>query len=173
MKTLKLIFGLSFLLILNSCSSDSPGSSTPAYAMTAKIEGVQYEMNNAFGNNEDGTTIWAAYPSAEFIRLQGSIGGFGGSKEINIWIKRTDLVVGTYLVSHDTEEVTTHVDLIDLTTAEYEDTISGSITITEVNTTNKTVKGTFEFNASEGTEPTDPVSHHVTDGTFNYVYDVD
>ncbi|MET0759412.1 MAG: hypothetical protein ABWZ56_03270 [Flavobacterium sp.] len=169
-------FSLSFLFIaLIGCSSDNSSDNTSQYAMTAKINGVYYEMNNVFGTNESNTTIWDYYPSSEFIRLQGSIGGLGSGKEINIWIKRTDLVIGTHALSVETYDGTkSHVDLIDNTNSEYEDTFSGSISITAVNTTDKTVKGTFYFNSADEANTASPITNFTTtEGTFNYRYDVE
>jgi hypothetical protein len=64
------------------------------------------------------------------------------------------------------------IDLIDNSTADSQYTESGTIIITEVNSSTKTVKGTFVFtgvNEPNGS-PTAVVNSIVTDGTFNYVY---
>lgn len=164
-------------IMLNSCSNNDSSETPPVtpntYAMTAKINGVLCEMNNVFGSNASTTTIWDYYPSTEFIRLQGTFGGFG-EKEIDIWIKRTDLVVGTHTIGIETyNPAKTHVDLIDNTNSESESTYTGSISITAVNTTSKTVTGTFNFNSANNPGVTSPVANFtVTEGTFNYRYDV-
>ena len=185
MKHFNYFFFLALFISLSSCTNDGDNneatpSPTPSpqpqitYAMTAKINGAAYQMNNVFGTNTSTTTVWDYYPSSEFIRLQGSIGGLNGGKEINIWIKRTDLVPGTYPIGIETEDGTkSYIDLIDLTNEEFEDTYTGSITINAVNTTTKTVKGTFNFKTSANPNADSPVENFtITGGTFNYRYDV-
>jgi hypothetical protein len=83
-------------------------------------------------------------------------------------------LVGTYPVSNDTEfGAGTHIDLIVLGTVESENTPEGAVTITEVDTTAKTVKVTFHFKTSDSFSETPYVTNFdITDGTFNYRYDV-
>lgn len=176
MKNFKLLFILAFTIINLSCSKDDDQASE--YAMTAKINGVLYEMNNPFGTNEAGSSFFTYYPNEDYIFLQGRYGGMTGNPEINIWINRNDLKIGTYSVGLDTDGVTTHIDLIDNSNDTYgnpvyENTVSGFISITFVNLTEKTVKGTFEFNTIDGRSETDPINCIITDGTFDYKYDVE
>jgi hypothetical protein len=165
------------IVALNGCSSDSNGSdsNTSEFAMTAKIEGVLHEMNNPYGTNTASpTTIFTSYPEDQYILLQGREGGTFGALEIDLWIKRTDLVVGTYTVNHSTDGTATHIDLIDNTNTESESTVAGTVVITDVNTTAKTVKGTFTFDTSDDANATTPiVNYHLTEGTFNFRYDVE
>ena len=150
-------------------------ANSSGFAMTAKINGLQFQANNPFGTNEfSSTNIWSYYPLADFVMLQGRQGGLLGNPEINIWLKRTDIVVGSYNFGAETFTTTpSHfIDLIDNSTADNQYTESGTITITEVNSTTKTVKGTFEFstvNEPNGS-PTAVVNNVVTEGTFNYIY---
>ncbi|WAC02874.1 hypothetical protein N7U66_04380 [Lacinutrix neustonica] len=131
---------------LGNCTT---GTTSP-FAMTFKINGMQYNLNNPFGNNESSTTnIFSAYPFSEYILLQ-SRNGLLGNIEIDLWIKRTDLIAGTtFQVNQDTMETTTHIDLIDNNNTMDETTVSGSITIDFVDPVNKIVRGTFEFNCAE------------------------
>jgi hypothetical protein len=83
-------------------------------------------------------------------------------------------LVGTYPVSNDTEfGAGTHIDLIVLGTVESENTREGAVTIIEVNTTTKIVRGTFHFKTGDSFSETPYVTNFdITDGTFNYRYDV-
>jgi len=185
MKLLNKILTLAFLsLALISCSSDdnnniiSTGNES-TYAMTAKINGVLHEMNNPFNTNEATSSIWSYYPNDEYIQLTGRYGGVVGNPEISLWIKRTDLVIGTYNVGVDTNGTSTHIDIIDNSNFEadnspiYEDTTSGSITITAIDTQTKIIQGTFEFMARKDSSINSELVHDITEGTFNYRYDVE
>lgn len=177
MKNLKhLLFLLP--LFFFSCSSDSDSSqqqNPPAYAMTAKINGVDFNANNPFGTNLfSSTNIWDYYPLADFVMLQGRQGGAFGTPEINIWLKRTQIAVGTYTFGLETFDTppSHYIDLIDLNSSDFEHTKAGSITITSVDTSTKTVIGTFQFTSVP--DPNDPaavVNYTVTNGTFNYKYE--
>jgi hypothetical protein len=62
--------------------------------------------------------------------------------------------------------------LIDNSNEEFENTISGTLVITEVNTSSKIVKGTFQFTTSNNVEDAVPVVNmNVTNGTFRYKYE--
>lgn len=178
MKKLKLLLSFFTIVVftLTSCSSDDSSENSSQFAMTAKINGVLYELNNPFGTNEDSRRIFGYNYNQndnDYIILQGSsilnVNSLG--IEINIFINRNDLKTGTYSVGVDTDEVTTHIDLIDLTTNPTESTISGSITITDIDSTNKTIKGTFEFNSADEPDVNATVNSVVTEGTFSYKYD--
>ncbi len=177
--TKKLIFKslvmLSLVVSIVSCSSDDDNNEETDtgsdFAMTFKMNGELFEFNNPFGTNEaSDTTIFSAYPSEEYILLQGRA-GILGSIEVLIWIDRDDLISGTtYDIDLDTFETATHADLINLTDEGFEDTLNGSITITEADTTNLTVRGTFEFNCvRDAYDPT--IVYEITEGTFNYTYE--
>lgn len=184
MKTIKFILAMGvFAFMVLSCSSSSSSDDSnntnvdpnPAYAMTWKMNGVQYNRNNAWGTNVSSPNLFEYYPDSEFIWLQGtSLIGMSDGIEIDINIKRTDLVVGTYPVNKDTDRVTTHIDLINNTNTEQESTREGSITITSINPVTKRVKGTFHFKTSDDNEGTPyTVNYNITDGTFDYRYDVE
>ena len=174
MRKFKFIIPLFSLLII-SCSSDDNDSSSSSYAMTAKINGATFEGNSAQGNNMFSSyNVLGAFPVEDFVLLQGRQGGAFGNPEIDIWLKRTDIAIGTYNFNYYNNATTSshYIDLIDNSNSEYEETISGSITITEVNTSSKTVKGTFEFTTSDDPQATSPiVNFEVTNGTFNYKYE--
>lgn len=175
MKLRKLMFLPLLAIALNSCSGDDssdPIYQPPAtqYPMTAKINGELFQMANPFGSDFATSTISSDYPNEEFIQMQGRP-NLSFMTEINIWIDRDDLHPGTYQVGPETDGFATHIDLIDNTGTTSDLTKSGHITITEVNTTLKTVKGTFEFETMDYGVPETTI-HHVTEGTFNYRYDV-
>ncbi len=162
---------------LFSCSSndDSGEDTTPDFAMTAKLNNVVFEANNPFGNNAfSGTNIWSYFPEEDYVMLQGRQGGIVGNPEINIWLKRSDIVEGTYTIGQETFDTppSHFIDLIDNSNDISEHTKSGTIIITDVNTSTKVVKGTFQFQTvDELGNPAAPVDINVTDGTFNYKYE--
>ena len=174
----KILFLLAFTSIVLSCSSDdsSNNSSSSQYAMTASIDGVAFKANNPFGTNlYSSTNIWSYYPTEDFVMLQGRSGGAFGNPEINIWLKRTDITLGTHTFGAETFTTTpSHfIDLVDNSNNEGEYTESGTIIITEVNTSTKIVKGTFEFTTvtEPNGDPTAVVNNTVSNGTFKYQYE--
>ncbi|MHA3786741.1 DUF6252 family protein [Flavobacterium hauense] len=182
---MKILRALSFtlaVLALNSCSGDdsspvdNPDNDTQ-YAMTAKINGTLTNLASPFGGNEASSGGFTQFPDEEYLHLQGWPVGEGiGAREITMYISRANLTPGTYQVNTPSnEEAVNYIDLIDNTNGdEFEDTVEGSITITEVNTTAKTVKGTFTFKTSDDAWETNPViNFNITEGTFNYKYDVE
>ncbi|GGB74280.1 hypothetical protein GCM10007424_12740 [Flavobacterium suaedae] len=174
-------------LSFTSCSDDDSSTlenenqeqnenENPAgYAMTVKINGVLHNMQSIFGGNHASSSIYTAYPDEDYIFLQGSWVDSPFAKEIDIFISRDDLQPGTYYVNQATYETATHIDLIDNTNSINETTVSGQITITEVDTSAKTVKGTFEFDTADYPqgEENPTVNYHLTEGTFSYEYDVE
>lgn len=164
-------------LLFSSCSSDdsSPQDPTPQFAMTAKINGNLFQANNPFGGNAYSTTnIWSYFPIADFVMLQGRKGGVFGNPEINIWLKRSDIAVGTYTIGQETFSTppSHFIDLIDNSTAESQYTLGGTITITAVDASTKIVKGTFSFTtADSANDPNATVNNTVTNGTFRYRYE--
>ncbi|MCO6175070.1 DUF6252 family protein [Flavobacterium sp. NRK F10] len=173
----KLLYILPFLIL--SCSSDDGNNSSTdpqsQYAMTAKINGVTFEANNPFGNNMfSSTNIWNYFPEEDFVMIQGRQGGIYGNPEINIWLKRSDITIGTYTIGTETYNTppSHFIDLIDNSNDEFESTVAGTIIITEVNTTTKIVKGTFQFTTSDNVQESNPIiNYNVTDGTFRYQYE--
>lgn len=155
--------------------SGSGGGTSSGYAMTAVINGQQFFANNPFGNNQfSSTNIWSYFPLSDFVMLQGRQGGILGNPEINIWLKRNDIVVGTYSFGPETFSTppSHFIDLIDNSVVESQYTESGSITITQVNTSTKTVTGTFQFTTLNhpASDPSATQNNTVTNGTFNYIY---
>ncbi|MGV3695713.1 DUF6252 family protein [Flavobacterium sp.] len=175
MKKISILF-LALSLAMSSCSSsDGGGDGGSQYAMTAKINGVTFEANNPFGGNDFSTTnIWDYFPEQDYVMLQGRSGGVWGDPEINIWLKRSDIAVGTYTIGQETFSTppSHFIDLITNTNEESEHTKNGTIVITEVNTTTKIVKGTFQFNCVDNLEAAnEPINFAVTNGTFRYKYE--
>lgn len=171
------ILVLSLTLTLFSCTSSDDDSSpeNPEYAMTANLNGVTFQANNPFGTNEfSSSNIWNYFPIEDYVMLQGRQGGLLGNPEINIWLKRIDIVVGTYEIGQETFETppSHFIDLIDNANGISEYTKAGVIVITEVNTSTKIVKGTFQFTTVDDLDdPSAPIGYNVTDGTFWYKYE--
>lgn len=163
------------VLIISSCSSDDVSSENAGFAMTAKINDAIFEANNPFGNNEfSSSNIYNYYPLEDFIMLQGRQGGLLSSPEINIWLKKSDMVVGTYQIGEETFETppSHFIDLLDNSNNINEYTKQGTIVITEVNTTTKIVKGTFEFTTVDELEDdAAPIGFVVSEGKFRYKYE--
>lgn len=164
-------------LLFSSCSSDDGTiqDPTPQFAMTAKINGTVFQANNPFGNNQYSTiNLWNYFPIADFVMLQGRKGGIFGNPEINIWLKRTDIAVGTYTIGQETFSTppSHFIDLVDNSNQESEYTLGGTITITAVDASTKIVKGTFSFTtADSANDPNATVNNTVTNGTFRYKYE--
>lgn len=176
MKKISILF-FALSLALYSCSSDDSSNDSddiPEFAMTAELNGVTFEANNPFGTNEfSATNLFNYYPIEDFVMLQGRQGGVFGNPEINIWLKRSDIVVGTYTIGQETFETppSHFIDLIDNSNNFFENTNEGVIVITEVNSETNIVKGTFEFTTVQELEnPDAPIDIVVTNGTFRYTY---
>jgi hypothetical protein len=172
-----LALALSTLFSCSSSDDDNPIVNIPQnpdYAMTAKLNGVLFQTNNPFGNNEfSDTNIWDYYPEEDYVMLQGRQ-GILGNPEINIWLKRSDIVVGTYVIGEETFDTppSHFIDLIDNSNDISEITKEGVITITEVNPVTKIVAGTFHFTTvDELGNPSAPIDFNVTEGTFRYTYE--
>ena len=161
--------------VLASCSSDENSSeeAKPQFAMTATINGKSFSANTPFGDNLFSmTNIWSYYPIEDFVMLQGRQGGILGDPEINIWLKRTKIALGTYEFTTDENNPTSHaVDLTDNSNNTFEYTKEGTITITEVNTKTKIVKGTFKFTTSSTFTNQVDTNNTITNGTFHYQYE--
>jgi hypothetical protein len=123
-----------------SCSSsgdDVNVSDQPTFAMTATINGTAFLANNPFGTNLfSSTNIWSYYPLSDYVMLQG---GTLGTPEINIWLKRTQIAIGTYNLGLETFATPSshYIDLTDLNSTEFEYNKNGTITITSVYPTTK------------------------------------
>ncbi len=180
MKIPKILF-LFLLLVLNSCSSDNdtpndPETPTSKFAMTAKVDGTLWEMQNPFGSNYATKTLFTYYPETEYIQLQGRKINF--IDEIRLYIKRSDLKIGTYPITATTFDASkTQIEMSFNSKANIQYPIEGSLSITSVDLNAKTVAGTFSFNCVEDDEEpistSNPVTTKVTEGTFNYRYDVE
>jgi len=176
MKKITLLAAFAAFTLFSCSSSDGENNQeNPEFAMTAKINGNVFEANNPLGTNLfSDTTVFSYFPPEDYILLQGRMGGPFGNPEIELWLKKSDIVVGTYPIGPYTFSTppSHFIDLIDLSNAEYEDTRSGTVTITDVNTSTKIVTGTFEFNTVDDLQdPNAPINFHITEGTFRYQYE--
>lgn len=176
MKTPKILL-LFLILVLNSCSSDDNTTETPdtttKFAMTAKVDGTLWEMNNPFNSNFATKPLFTYYPASEYIQLQGR----KGLDEIVINIKRSDLKVGTYPISLATFDASkTEIAFTFNTKANIQYVIEGTLSVTSVDLSAKIVSGKFSFSCvedySKPISTSNPVTTKVTDGTFTYKYDV-
>ncbi|MBE0393576.1 hypothetical protein [Flavobacterium sp. PL002] len=163
-------------LLLLSCSNNdsTTDDSTPQFAMTATINGKSFQANNPFGGNQySETNLWSYFPVEDYILIQGRQGGVFGNPEINIWLKKSDIVVGVYAISEETYNTppSHFIDLTDNSNDTFEVTKSGTIKITEVNTSTKIVEGTFEFiTVNSVSNQNEPINNTITNGTFRYKY---
>lgn len=148
------------------------------YAMTAKLNGNYYEMNNMFGFNEATQPDISFYLSDNFIELRGRKITKNATIEVYLWIAKTDLKTGTYNLNANTMiSNRTHAGLVynsnnTKLSSVYRETLTGKIRITNIDTVNKTIKGTFEFKATPEKHKIDAPHFEITDGTFDYVYDI-
>lgn len=174
MNTLKL--SLFLVLIGVFFTSTTPYYSN--YAMTAKLNGNYYEMNNMFGFNEATQPDISFYLSDDFIELRGRKQTLDGTFEIYLWIAKSELKEGTYTLNANTMIYNkTHAGLAYRSNnteiqGVYRKTVSGRITITHLNRQSKTIKGNFEFKTNPDQANTGIPNFEITDGTFDYVYDV-
>ncbi|MFD0976501.1 DUF6252 family protein [Salinimicrobium gaetbulicola] len=167
------------LLCLFSCStseSDDEKEPTPEFAMTAEINGELFQANTPFGDNEfSDYTIWNRYPTEEYILLQARKGyEWDTLTEINIWLKKSDIAVGTYAIGKETfEEKPSHyIGFVHPSSEDPTDTKEGTIVITDVNTSAKTVQGTFEFTTvAELYDDSATPNYTITNGKFYYTYE--
>lgn len=168
------------LLCLFSCSpsdsSEEKEEPAPEFAMTAEINGELFQANTPFGDNEfSDYNIWDWYPSEEYILLQARKGNeWATLTEINIWLRKSDIAVGTYEIGKETfEEKPSHyIGFVYPSSEDPTGTKAGTIVITNVNTSAKTVKGTFEFTtvAALYDDSASP-NYTITNGKFYYTYE--
>jgi hypothetical protein len=153
------------------CSSDDESAE---FAMSAKINGTSYRANSPSDNNLFSVdNLFDYYPVEDFVLLQSRSSALWGP-EINLWLKRTDIAVGTYPVGKETFSTppSHFIDLIDNSNEIIENTKSGTIVITEVNTNTKIVKGTFQFNTVQSLDDAAaPIDFTISNGTFKYKYE--
>ena len=180
MKTLKTL-SIFLILILSSCSSDDSNNAaedttpTSKYAMTAKVDGTSWEVNNPFNSNFATKPLYTYYPETEYIQFQGR----KGLDEIRLLIKRSDLKKGTYAITKTTFDASkTQIEVsMAYSKGNSQYPVEGSLSITSVDLTAKVVAGTFSFNCveddSKPISTSNPVTTRVTDGTFKFRYDFD
>lgn len=184
MKTPKILL-LLLIIIFNSCSSDNSNEDNPKdptvptskFAMTAKVDGKLWEMNNPFNSNAATKPLFTYYPETEYIQLQGRNGGTFGIDEISLLIKRVNLKVGSYPITLATNDASkTEIEMAFNSKANIQYPIEGNLSVTLIDLKAKTVAGTFSFNCvedySKPISASNPVTTKVTEGTFNYKYDV-
>jgi hypothetical protein len=184
MKKISIIVLVLSLTLLACSSSDSDLSSdvhyTGQYAMTAKITDYTFNGMSPFNQNEfSNSNIYSYFPLEDYVLLQGieNRGPFiipAENYEINIWLKRSNIAVGTYLIGQETFNTppSHFIDLNETINEIPEYTKNGTIEITQVNTSTKTVVGTFEFTTVNDLDnPNASIDFNVTNGWFMYKYE--
>ena len=163
MKKIKILLATISVLMFVSCSNDSGGSSSSTYYVKSTVDGVE--------------TVWDSQIQAKTFHL-----GSDGVSFLLLAVKSN----GNSINLHLTDGFTTTfqpqsfpldyasvgcIETIGMTAyaSDYGDftTSPGTIAITEVNTTNHTVKGTFNFIGK--TDP-ETVSRTHTSGEFYVKY---
>ena len=177
-----ILFSAFILTTLFSCSSsttsDNSGtggtSNDITVAMTTRIDNVVHDTPpQGGGNNADATG--GSYGNTYFL-LKGYYNTASGkaktgfkSYEIKIVIPKSDLSVGTHTFTSNITSGSFYADLDvnNASPAEVANTKSGSITITNYNSTTKLLKGNFTFTTNDGLNLT--ATSHTLIGSFNYV----
>jgi hypothetical protein len=181
MKTTLKTLLLFLILLLNSCSSDNnseenpetPTVPTSKFAMTAKVDGTLWEVNNPFNSNFATKPLFDYYPATEYIQLVGR----KGLEEIRLYIKRSDLKIGSYTITKSTYDASkTQIEVsMALSKENMQEVIEGNISITSIDLSAKTLAGTFSFSCveddSKPVSASNTITTKVTDGTFNFKYD--
>ena len=180
MKTPKFLL-LLLIIILSSCSSDNISEDNPKdltaptskFAMTAKVDETVWEVNNPHNSNYATKPLFDYYPATDYIQI---VGRRNVIDEIRLYIKRSDLKVGTYPITSTTFDASkTQIEVSLNSKGKSQYVVEGSLSITSVDLTAKTVTGTFSFNCvddySQPVSASNPVTTKVTAGTFNYKYD--
>ena len=177
----KIIFSTLVLTLLFSCSSSTNSNetiigsgSTPAVAMTTRIDGVVYEMPPQAGGNSADIT-GGVYGNTYFL-LSGykniSAGKFKVGSTIytvKIAIPKSDLSVGTHNFTGTITPGGYYADF-DITgpiPAETVSTTNGYINVTSYNASTKEIKGSFSFNTNNGVDLSN--STHILTGNFDYI----
>ena len=154
------------------CSNDD--SDNAEYAMHAKINGATFRANSPSNNDRfSDENLFNHFPIEDYVLLQARGRQQLWKPEINLWLKRSDIGVGTYEIGQETFSTppSHFIDLIDNSNEIEEHTKSGTVTITEVNQTNKTVMGTFQFTTVQSIESQSAPDFVVTNGTFKYKFE--
>ncbi|WP_146169719.1 fibronectin type III domain-containing protein [Kordia periserrulae] len=171
--------------VTNVPENNSPQSQA---LMTANIAGTQYNNLRPFSWNISQTAILMTTftgTTEKFIHIQGnSAPGVllpADLREINIYIPESQWSTGTYTLYNDSlnasQNPTSFVNIVYFDSSDnYSQAFEeddGTITITEFNTTDRVIRGTFNFsfkrvNPDTGDEigPLDCLN-----GTFNYLLD--
>lgn len=138
----------------------------------ASIDGESNTLINIF---RDGEAINSFF-NKNAVYIEVSINGNPAEGTIIFSIDRSDVGVGTYELGENSvfQEVT-HLNYNatnPLNATTQEETISGSLTITNLDTTNLIMEGTFEFTARQSNRATEEFIRNIeiTDGRFRLKY---
>ena len=149
----------------------SGNSNHSGYAMTAKIDGEDFLAYNPWGGNRySSTNIWSFFSEEDYVMLQGRE-LFSIDQEINIWLKREDIVVGSYDIVESNLSgigniISHHIDYNNITNDLFESTVGGTIEITEVDEVLKIVSGVFEVEILAEDYGVPSITINITNGTF-------
>ena len=170
MRTFKVVMLLVMTMSLvttTSCSNDDDnsgnGGQAPSGVLIAKVDGASYESvevasSATIANNGDNLIIIAANSDGNSFSI--SIFGFDGEGTYDI--TGADPLI-TNVASYQETDVSDPMNpSIEIWQAPYDDTMVGSITITEL--TETTIKGTFDFTCKNAND--DSVKT-ISEGAFN------
>lgn len=152
--------------------------------MTANIKGVQYNNLVPFSWNLFHTAISVTtFENEKYIHIQGNNApgeaSLSNTKEVNLYIPESLWSVGTYVLGNspvDNNQPISHVNIVYNSSGETTQGFerdNGTITITEIDLTNRVIKGTFEFmfdiSYPQSNEVLGPF--YCLNGTFDYSLD--
>lgn len=177
----KIIFSALVLTTLFSCSSSTNSNetiigsgTTPAVAMTTRIDGITYEMPPQAGGNSADIT-GGVYGNTYFL-LNGYKNISAGKYKVGstiytvkIAVPKSDLSVGTHNFTGAITPGAYYADF-DITgpiPAETVTTTSGYVNVTSYNSSTKEIKGSFSFSTNNGVDLS--ISTHTLTGSFDYI----
>jgi hypothetical protein len=192
---LKISFIGIFSIMLFACSKKSSSTPTPAPPSQFTVNGVSYSAGTqltvpnatAIQNGTFNPTIpagggYVSYTSTyvnnsityyQYVFGQESIPTTGDSVNSLIIVESlTPIVAGTYTIfgtSDKPNSLPFAVESFSNTNLSYNDsTATGKLVISSINTTNKTISGTYSYTAT-GTKGSSPATITVTNGQLNNI----
>jgi hypothetical protein len=155
---------------------------TSAAMMTAKIDGVQYNMMQPYfypltdDVQVENEQNYPAEPMFLWVQGDTNITGLTNQKEINLHIPNSKWAPGTYNLLWDNgyQQAECWVKFILLTTPDVNArNCTGTLTVSEFNTATRRIKGTFAFTYEkfDGLTGVSLGIFSVANGTFNYGLD--
>ncbi|CAM4281726.1 hypothetical protein [Flavobacterium terrigena] len=152
---------------------------TPAL-MTAKIDGVQYDIMKPYLYDQTGIDVKVLNNNApvgapRYLEIEGVTNdNLNALTKISLYIPNNHWAVGTYPLTEMTNLTSStlsqaQVDLPNVAGSPVATITAGSFTITEFNITTRRIKGTFVISYTTNLNP--GVTYEITAGTINYGLD--